>query len=521
MDIRLDTLLSNEIIDPGKITEVLCEGVCIWKGLSDDVEALAEKYNFIGFDHSERGCFNKPEYVINVSKKSLLTESKGDDPEYGVPEEKKFPLNSRDHVKSAIKFFNYVKPEHEEELAAAIITKMDKYGISKESVGEKNRLSTYLTEEIKEWSDMTPDEQKSAKEDGSLFYMGGVLHVISPSGYAVPALSKDEPKKPELKKKFKSLKEDTDILNNLRSDIQGELTAIKDYSSHADAAEEKGLKDVAAVLRDISKEEKVHCGELQAVLDKHDSENKKAFEDGEEEAKDVLEEFFSNTAVARYAKMKEKAEAEGKPLKSSNNPMSIRERFTKLKEKKDSGSIDNPDTQNDVKSQDNNKNINTEPKEQNLKLDKNNPMTESYDDEPLINLFKAGQSKKKHYSEYDSDDAQYPFHDVKKMINDKTDVADEDNVKRIKKSLDKNHHMAESYDVDNTQENSEDEWNPKDYPIMNDGDGKGDYYLDGEEKVYKPKPEEEQKKDNDKQEDQQQESVNENIINILRNTRWL
>lgn len=303
MEIRLDTLLSNEIIDPGKITEVLCEGNFIWKGLSDDVGKLSNKYTFVGFDHTERGCFNKPDYVINVSKKMPLVENKTEDLEYGVPEEKKFPLYDKDHVKSAIKFFNYVKPEYEKELASAIISKMNKYNIPKDMVGEKNRLGSYLTEEIQEWDSMTKSEQDRYKPGGdlagSLFYINRVQHVITPSGYAVPSSNKndkDDQKKSESKEKSeksKSLKEDTDVLNDLRSDLQGELTAIKDYEAHADAAEEKGFKDVAEVLRDISKEEKVHCGELQAVLDKHDEENKEAFEDGEKEAAESLKEAAS------------------------------------------------------------------------------------------------------------------------------------------------------------------------------------------------------------------------------------
>lgn len=81
---------------------------------------------------------------------------------------------------------------------------------------------------------------------------------------------------------------DTEILNALRSDLQGELKAIKDYEDHADEAEKAGFKDVADVMRDISREEKVHCGELQVVLDKHDKENKKAFKDGEAEAKEKM-----------------------------------------------------------------------------------------------------------------------------------------------------------------------------------------------------------------------------------------
>jgi phosphoesterase RecJ-like protein len=80
----------------------------------------------------------------------LLEGELPDDPdkrEYGVPEEKKFPLCDKDHVVSAIRFFNYVDDSHAGELADAIIAKMKKYGISYDTVGDKNRLRGYLPKE--------------------------------------------------------------------------------------------------------------------------------------------------------------------------------------------------------------------------------------------------------------------------------------------------------------------------------------------------------------------------------------
>ena len=85
-----------------------------------------------------------------------------------------------------------------------------------------------------------------------------------------------------------SVNDKTTVLNNLRSDIQDEYTAIKGYDAHADFAEKNGYTDIAEILRDIRDEEKVHCGELQAVLDKYDKGNKKAFKDGEAEAKEKM-----------------------------------------------------------------------------------------------------------------------------------------------------------------------------------------------------------------------------------------
>lgn len=66
------------------------------------------------------------------------------DSEFGLPSQRRYPLHDRAHVISAIKFFNKVSPEDEEELARNIIRKMKEYNIPKESVGPDNRLRKYL-----------------------------------------------------------------------------------------------------------------------------------------------------------------------------------------------------------------------------------------------------------------------------------------------------------------------------------------------------------------------------------------
>ena len=65
---------------------------------------------------------------------------------YGVPQQKKFPLPDADHVRSAIRFFNYVDPRYEKELASAIIRRMKEYGLSFDdfTVGDENRFKKYV-----------------------------------------------------------------------------------------------------------------------------------------------------------------------------------------------------------------------------------------------------------------------------------------------------------------------------------------------------------------------------------------
>lgn len=73
----------------------------------------------------------------------VLSESKNNDKNYGLPDLKKYPMPDAQHVKSAIKFFNYVDSEHEEQLANAIKRNIKKFGIEKINVGAKNRFSKY------------------------------------------------------------------------------------------------------------------------------------------------------------------------------------------------------------------------------------------------------------------------------------------------------------------------------------------------------------------------------------------
>lgn len=70
-------------------------------------------------------------------------EIKQGDMKYGLPEKKAYPMPDRNHVMSAIKFFNYVSPKDEEKLAKAILARMEEYGISEVNVGPDNRFGKY------------------------------------------------------------------------------------------------------------------------------------------------------------------------------------------------------------------------------------------------------------------------------------------------------------------------------------------------------------------------------------------
>ena len=68
-----------------------------------------------------------------------------DEEDFGIPELRKYPLTDKEHVRSAIRFFNYVDKEHEKELAENIKRKLNEFDMEV-NVGEENRFKKYLNE---------------------------------------------------------------------------------------------------------------------------------------------------------------------------------------------------------------------------------------------------------------------------------------------------------------------------------------------------------------------------------------
>lgn len=63
--------------------------------------------------------------------------------DFGIPEKRKYPIHDEDHVRAAVKLFNNCDPEDEEELAKAIIKKMNRFGITDIKVSASNRFRRY------------------------------------------------------------------------------------------------------------------------------------------------------------------------------------------------------------------------------------------------------------------------------------------------------------------------------------------------------------------------------------------
>lgn len=109
--------------------------------------------------------------------KHSLSEEEIKSRKFGLSRFRKYPMPDAAHVRSAIKFFNYVTPVNEKELAKNILARMDEYGIDPNdiNVGDNNRFKKYLKQDslmhhgIK---GMKWGQRKYQNSDGSLTILG-------------------------------------------------------------------------------------------------------------------------------------------------------------------------------------------------------------------------------------------------------------------------------------------------------------------------------------------------------------
>ena len=91
---------------------------------------------------------------------------------YAFPEERRFPLTDRAHVMSAIRFFNYAKPDEEAHLAKAILKRMRELGITDVNVGKDNRFKEYYERSMRHGDEMTTKPIFSDDRDEYLEHYG-------------------------------------------------------------------------------------------------------------------------------------------------------------------------------------------------------------------------------------------------------------------------------------------------------------------------------------------------------------
>ena len=102
----------------------------------------------IDFNKATNPVKNESVFTTVYTDRAKLVEARlpedGSDPQFGVPEQKKFPLFDEAHVRAAIKMFSHVDAQYEQKLARAIFAKMRKYNIPFDSISPENKLYKWL-----------------------------------------------------------------------------------------------------------------------------------------------------------------------------------------------------------------------------------------------------------------------------------------------------------------------------------------------------------------------------------------
>jgi hypothetical protein len=141
-----DVLIMQEAVAGHDIYEVENQYKRFW---------IEQKMDQLSLEHSSEQVIGKVidtretenGLVVTVEHSSVEDSDEG---LFGIPELKKYPMPNRKHVKSAIRFFNYVDPKYEKELAESILEKAEEFGMDLNediTVGDDNRFKKYLKKE--------------------------------------------------------------------------------------------------------------------------------------------------------------------------------------------------------------------------------------------------------------------------------------------------------------------------------------------------------------------------------------
>ena len=114
---------------------------------------------------------NDMKYLYTCILNETTSRSELPDEIFGVPEERKYPLDTKEHVYSAVKLFNHVNKKYEEELADKINKKIKEYNITDINPGPTNRFSKYYNQPVKESVPMSSDPMYLYMQNGNYDYL--------------------------------------------------------------------------------------------------------------------------------------------------------------------------------------------------------------------------------------------------------------------------------------------------------------------------------------------------------------
>ena len=138
---------------------------------------------------NENAIFADQAELDTYLEMSSAERNKLPDEMFGIPSKRKYPLDTEAHVRSAIKFFNYVDQEDEKELAENIIKAMKRFDLyGKIKVSSKNRFSKYYRVNVSE--SVITEKKKIARRNDAGEYVPETCPVC---GAEVKCYLKGEP----------------------------------------------------------------------------------------------------------------------------------------------------------------------------------------------------------------------------------------------------------------------------------------------------------------------------------------
>ena len=156
-----NVLVMQEAVAGHDVSEIEAQYMRVWAEEEPKVELVEFKPNstdawkqYPDDDETDKAAVTMYSgdgaHLYKFQDKFEHSDEEEDDDIYGIPEIKKYPMPDKKHVKSAIRFFNYVDPKYEKELAEAILEKAKEFGLVFDkdiTVGDDNRFKKYLNKD--------------------------------------------------------------------------------------------------------------------------------------------------------------------------------------------------------------------------------------------------------------------------------------------------------------------------------------------------------------------------------------
>lgn len=136
---------ANKKTQNGKIAGLVAEKAMFYDDIYESMNVVLEKLKSQRpTTESANDKRSKYIYLLESTFSESVKYKDVKESDFGIPETRSFPLDTKDHVISAYKLFGKADPKYQEDLAKKIFNRMKKYGISKDVIGEKSKIYEYI-----------------------------------------------------------------------------------------------------------------------------------------------------------------------------------------------------------------------------------------------------------------------------------------------------------------------------------------------------------------------------------------